>query len=336
MGLRTPAFRILAGDDDVTRAVQEHLVQLRLTITSDRASDTLEFELSDAVGRLAAPAAERELEVSVGYKDSGLVPMGVYFHSESEIQLAPRRLTVRATAADFRRRSSLKAPRRRSWDNVSLGDLVSAIAAKHGYIGRVHPSLAGVVIPHIDQTAESDLHLLRRLARQYDATTKAVGGHLVFQPRGRGRSAGTDRPLRTIDYAPGQRAEGERSVLSARYTVKGRPRYGSVVATYHDVAAGKLVHIREGSGSPTYQMREPFPDRPQAEAAAAARLSRLSRQTKELEMEVPGNPLLVSEAVVALDQWPTAEGSRWTVLRAEHSLSKGRGYITGVTAEPLK
>ena len=263
-------------------------------------------------------------------------PLGVYFHSESEIQLAPRRLTVRATAADFRRRSSLKAPKRRSWDNVSLGDLVRTIAAEHGYTGRVHPSLAGVMLPHIDQTAESDLHLLRRLARQYDAATKAVGGHLVFQPRGIGRSAATDRPLRTIEYAPGQRAAGERSVLSARYTVKGRPRYGAVVAAYHDVAAGRLIHIRVGTGSPTYQIREPFLDRAQAEVAATARLSRLSRQTKELDLEVPGNPLLVSEAVVALYQWPTPEGNRWTVLRAEHSLSKGRGYVTGVTAEPLE
>ncbi len=140
--------------------------------------------------------------------------MGLFFHSESEIQLAPRRLTVRATAADFRRRSSLKARKRRSWDNVSLGDLVRSIAAEHDYTGRVHPSLAGVIIPHIDQTAESDLHLLRRLARQYDATTKAAGGRLIFQPRGIGRSAGGDQPLKTIAYI--ERGEIE-PVLAATY-----------------------------------------------------------------------------------------------------------------------
>lgn len=336
MGLRTPAFKISAGGSDVTRIVQEHLVQLRLNSTSDRTSDTLELEISHTANRLSAPTAERELEISLGYKGSPLVPMGLYFHSESEIQLAPSRLTVRATAADFRRQSSLKAPKRRAWDSVALGDLVRTIATEHGYTGVVHPSLAGVVIAHIDQTAESDLHLLRRLARQYDATTKAANGRLVFEPRGIGRSAGADRALPVIEYAPGQRVDDERSVLSARYTVKGRPRYGAVVASYQDVDANRLVHIRAGGGSPTYQIREPLPDRPQAEAAAKARLTRLSRQTKELELQVPGNPLLVSEAVIALDQWPTAVGSRWTVLRAEHSLSKGRGYVTNVTAEPLQ
>lgn len=334
--MRTPAFRISAGGADVTRIVEQHLVRLRLSSTSDRTSDTLELEISDSNNRLAAPTTERELKVSLGYRDSRLVDMGVYFHSESEIQLAPARLIVRATAADFRSRSSLKAPKRRSWDDVALGSLVRAIAAEHGYTARVHSRLAGIVIPHIDQTAESDLHLLRRLARQYDATTKALAGHLIFEPRGIGRSAGTDQALPIVVYAPGQRAADGQSVLSARYTVKGRPRYSSVVATYQDVAAGKLAHVKAGGGEPTYQIREPFPDRPQAEDAARARLTRLSRQTEELELQVPGNPLLVSEAVIALEQWPSPEGSRWTVLRADHSLSKKRGYVTDVTAEPLQ
>ena len=336
MGLRTPAFKVEAGGRDVTRAVDERLVELRVTLTSDRASDTLELDLEDTAGELAIPTAERELRVSLGYRNSALVPMGVYYHDESERQLVPRRLTVRATAADFRRRSSLKAPKRRSFDDVTLGALVSTIAAEHGYTGRVAPDLAGIVIAHIDQTAESDLHLLRRLARQYDATTKAAGGYPIFAPRGRGRSAGTGQPLPTIEYAPGQPGDGATAVLSARYAVRGRPRYSAVVASYQDVATAELVHVRAGSGTPAYVTREPYPDRPQAEAAAAARLSRFARQTEEIEMSVPGNPALVSEVVLALRDWPQPGVSRWTVLRAEHALSKQRGYVTSVTAEPAE
>ena len=336
MGLRAPAFALQAGDGDVTRAVDERLVELRVTLSSDRASDTLELVLEDAAGELVIPAAERELRVSLGYRGAALVPMGVYFHDESERQLVPRRLTLRGTAADFRRRSSLKAPRRRSWDETSLGDLVSAIAGEHGYVGRVAPDLASIVVPHIDQTAESDLHLLRRLARQYDATAKAAGGNLVFGPRGSGRSAGTGQPLPTIEYAPGKTGAGAAAVISARYAVRGRPRYGAVVASYQDVPAAELVHVRVGSGTPAYVIREPYPDRPQAEAAAAARLSRFARQTEEVELSVAGNPALVSEVGLELRDWPHAGVSRWSVLRAEHVLSKQRGYITGVSAEPVE
>lgn len=337
MGLRTPAFRVEAGGADVTRLIEENLIALRVTLTSDRASDTLEIELSNADGRLAVPAAERELRVSLGYKGSPLVPMGVYYHDESEVQLSPRRLTIRATAADLRRRSTLKAPRRRAWDDVSLGDLVATIAAEHGYRASVAPELAGVVIAHVDQTAESDLHLLRRLARQYDATAKAVGGHLVFAPRGSGRSAASGQVMPVVEYVPADRAApADRRVLTARYTVKGRPRYGSVVTTYQDVQTAELVHVRAGEDAPVFEVREPYPDRPQALAAAQARLARYARQTRELEMSVSGNPVLASEAVLVLRGWPDPAGSRWTALRVGHAVSKQRGYVTNVTGEPFE
>lgn len=335
MGVRIPAFEVTAGGADVTRLVRDNLLNFRLTITSDRTSDTLEIELSDADARLALPTAEREMRVSLGYQDDGLIDMGVYFHDESELDLEPRRLVVRATAADFRRRSTLKAPKRRAWDNVSLGSLVATIAAEHGYRGAVPPSLSSIVIPHIDQTAESDLHLLRRLSRQYDATFKAVGGSLVFAPRGSGRTARTGQAMPTVRLAPAARRGGVRSVLSARYAVKGRPRYGAVVAAYQDVASASLVHVKAGTGTPVYEIREPLPDRAQAEAAATARLTRYARQTREVDLTVPGDPRLVSEVVLELEDWPEQGIGRWTILRADHNLSKGRGYTTRVTAEPI-
>ena len=335
MGLRAPAFEVSAGGVDVTRLIEQHLVDLRLTLTSDKTSDTLELVLADATDTLAIPAAERELRVSLGYRDAGLTPMGVYYHDESEVELPPRRLTLRATAEDLRRRSTLKAPKRRSWDDVSLGHLVRTVAAEHGYTAAVAPSLAGIVIAHVDQTSESDMHLLRRLSRQYDAVTKAVGGHLVFAPRGTGRSAGTGQLLPSVEYAPAERNAGERSVLSARLRVRGRPRYGAVVAAYQDVEGGALQHAQAGTGEPVYSIREPYPDRPQAEAAANARLSRFKRQAQELTMSVPGNPALVAEAVLVLSGWPDDTESRWTIQRAEHALSKRRGYVTNITAEPV-
>lgn len=184
-----------ASGSDVTGLIARHLAELRVTLTSDRASDTLEIDLSDDAHALAIPTSERELRVWLGYGGDGLTPMGVYYHDESEVQLAPRRLTVRATAADLRRRSTLKAPRRRAWDGVTIGELVGTIAALHGYAPAVASELAAIAIPHVDQTSESDLHMLRRLARQYDATVKAAGGRLVFMPRGRGRSAATMQSL---------------------------------------------------------------------------------------------------------------------------------------------
>ena len=322
-----PDYRLWAGGADVTEAVRAHLVDLRVTLTSDAASDSLSFTLDDVVGALARPAAERELRLSLGYAGAALVPMGVYYHSETDVDLAPRRLAVRATAADYRRLSGLKAPRTRAFDDVTLGSLVTTIASEHGYAAAVAPALAAQALPHVDQTAESDLSLLHRLARHYDATLKAAGGRLVLMPRGAGRSAVAGALLPVFVAAP-----GAGHVLSGRVSWRGRPRYESVVASWWDPAAARMMHVRAGSGSPAFVIREPRPDRDQAAADAAARLARLSRQTAALELAVVGDPTLVAEGRIATRGWGEGTDGQWTITRAEHVLTPA-GYTTSITAD---
>ncbi|XHF80608.1 hypothetical protein R3J30_02130 [Xylella fastidiosa subsp. multiplex] len=50
------------------------------------------------------------------------------------------------------------------------------MAAEHGMTWAISPSLTGVALPHIDQTEESDINVLLRLAQRYDAIAKPAGG----------------------------------------------------------------------------------------------------------------------------------------------------------------
>ena len=324
----TPAFQLYVEGGDVTDRVRRHLVEVRVTSTSDAASDSLQLTLSDAPGVLARPAAEREVRISLGYRETGLTPLGTYYHSETDVDLVPRRLVLRATAADFRRRSTLKAPRSRTWQATTLGQVVAAIAAAHGYTARVAPPLAGVAFEHIDQTAESDLHLLRRLARPHDATVKAAGGDLVMMPRGAARSAGSDTALPTWTVSP----EGG-TVLTGRVSWRGRPKYDSVVASYHDVRAGALIHVTAGSGAPAFVIREPRADRVQAEADAAARLARLQRRTATLEMSVVGDPALAAEGRIVTSGWGDGTDGTWSISRVVHILTARGAFQSQVSAE---
>uniref|UniRef100_UPI0035D021A0 late control protein n=1 Tax=Bartonella sp. MR110HLJHH TaxID=3243555 RepID=UPI0035D021A0 len=53
---------------------------------------------------------------------------------------------------------------------------------------KVDPSLAKIVVRHIDQTAESDMAFATRLAEDYDAVAKPVDGKLVLAKRGEGKA----------------------------------------------------------------------------------------------------------------------------------------------------
>ena len=133
------------------------------------------------------------------------------------------------------------------------------VAAALGYEARVDPSLADSPIAHIDQVAESDLHLLRRVVGQYyDATVKVVAGYLVVVRRGSARTAGTGVPLPvTIVPAP---PTGTSTSLTGRVTVRGRARYGSVRASYYNAETAAVEHLQAGDQKPTYVIRDPRPD----------------------------------------------------------------------------
>lgn len=330
----TPDFSVSASDADVTAHVRRYLVELRVVETLDRTSDHMELVLSDAAAELAVPSAGRVLAVSMGYVGR-LAPMGRYSHTETEIDLAPRVLRIRATAEDFRSRSTLKAPRTRSWDEVTLEDVVGQIAEEHGYVPAVGPGLSTEAIAHIDQTSESDLHLLRRLANHYGAVAKVADERLLFLPSGSQEPAsasGGAMPIATIPAPP----SGADSLVTVTGAIKrtDKSRYGAVRASYYDVDGGELAHVTAGTGSPSYDLRDPRPTRAQALADAKAKLASLTRQTRSLELTVPGDPDLSAGGQVATEGWGDGADDTWQITRVEHQLTAA-GYTTRLAAEGL-
>ena len=185
-----PRYRILAADQDVTARIADRLISLRVTLTSDSDSDSLSLTLDNRDHALPVLSHRTPLRIWLGYEAADHY-LGQYLRAEAVYDLVPARLTVRATAADFTGSSGLKAPRTRSWDDPALGALVRQIAAEYDYTGVCSPELADIQLEHVDQTEESDLHLLRRLARDHDATFKAAAAapaqaaHCPASPCGR-------------------------------------------------------------------------------------------------------------------------------------------------------
>lgn len=329
-----PDFALSAGGADVTDRIRPLLVELRVTESIDRTSDQVEITLADTAGDLAVPRSGRELKVSMGY-DGALAEMGTFAHTESQIDLAPRVVRIRGTAADFRADSALKAPRTRSWDEVTLGGVVSQIAGEHGYQAAVSESLASEAIAHIDQTAESDLHLVRRLAAHYGASAKAAGNRLVLVKSGEPApesASGSDMPNVRIQAPPA--SPDALPTITGRVTRTDKSRYGAVRASYNDVEAAELAHVLAGAGMPVYELRNPRPDRAQALADAKAKLASLTRQTRSLTLTVPGDPQLSAGGQVTTVGWGDGADDTWQITRVEHTL-KDDGYRTRVEAEGL-
>lgn len=320
----TPAFRIVIdGRQDITERVRDRLLSLTVTDEAGRESDAAEVVLDDRDGDIELPKRGVKMTVSLGWQGREETVQGAYVVDETELSGPPRKLAVRAKAADMR--AALKAQKTRSWDDVAIGDLVSAIAADHGLKARVGSALRSVRIPHLDQTEESDLHLLTRLGRDHDAVAKPAGEYLLFVPRGESASA-AGKPMPRIDVRP-------EHVRDWRVTLADRNRYESVKAHWHEPGTGSRRTETAGSGDPAKTLRRTHGSAAEAAEAARAELARLARGTARLTLAlVPGNPVAAAEGELRLAGFGDGIDGSWTCRTAVHRLDRG-GYSTRTEAE---
>ena len=320
----TPAFRIVVDEhQDVTAAIRERLLALRVSDEEGYRSDTVEIRLDDRGGVVELPRRGAELQVELGYEESGRVSMGRYTVDEVELSGPPATITIRAKAADMR--ATLKQRKTRSWHQISIGDLVATVAAEHGIEPRTAEDLRGIVLPHVDQTDESDLHLLTRLGEQYDAEGRFGNGRLAFVRRGTASSAtsGQVTPVRiareqTTDY---------------RVTLADRNRYRSVMAYWYDMETGQRTEVQAGDGEPVYALRDNYIDAATARAAANAKLDALNRATGTLSLTLkPGVPTVSAGSPLTLTGFREGVNGRWIATHVTHEINNS-GHSTTVEAE---
>ena len=320
----TPDFRITVdGGQDATESIRDRLLSLSVTDQAGQQSDSAEIRLDDRGGAIELPRKGSELGISLGYRGGDLTVTGRYTVDEVVLEGPPDALVIRARSADMR--SSLKAQKTRSWDDAILGGIVDKIASEHGLKSRVGSSLRSVRIPHLDQTEESDLHLLTRLARDYDAVAKPAAGTLLLVPAGEAASAGGSA-MPTVEVS---RSDCQRWRLS----LADRGQYRSVRASWRDATAAGSVTERAGAGAPEYVLRRLYPSSTEAREAARAKLAALARGTGRLEVTLaPGRPEVAAEATLQLKGFRVGLGGRWTCTSATHKIAGG-GYTTVARAE---
>ena len=323
MGLK-PEFRISANSVDITAAILANFVSMRITDEAGMQADTLEIVLADdPLAPIAIPPTGAELQVYLGY-DGAAQRMGLYVCDELELEGWPAQMTIRGRAAPYEEskggKSDLQTQKNRSWPkNTKLGDMAAKIAKEHKLKSKVSPSLASIQLPHFDQTEESDIHFLGRVAARYDAFVKPAGGTLVVMKRG---DAGLPNiPLLGMNCS------------SYRVTLARRDSPGTVVAWWHDKRQAKRQKVAVGEGEPTKQLRHSYPTEAAAKAAAQTELDRRKRGEVRLSVSMPGDPSLQPEAQLVTAGFRPGVDGTWWVRKVVHQLDKSGGFTSEVEAE---
>lgn len=324
-----PAFKLVANGIDITSTIKDRLVSLSLTDATGFDSDTLEITLADDKPLLPMrkPARGAELQLSLGY-GTALTNMGRFVVDEIDISGWPRTMTVRGRGAPFddskTGATNLQTQKSRSWPTNTIKAIVSKIASEHGLEPVVSQSLESTQVPHMDQTAESDVSFLVRLAKRYDAMVKPAGGKLAFLKRGEQKTAGGLAMARIVVDAA--------KLSSWSYSETSRDEGGTVVAFWHSKQQAKRQQVEVGSGEPTRQLRQWYTNEAAANAAAQAEFDKRSRSKATLSVSLPGDPTISAECTLAPSGLHSDVPAEWLITRVTHRLGSD-GYRCEVEAE---
>lgn len=318
----TPDFKVIAGGVNITPQIKDRLLGLTITDEAGTKADTVEITLDDRDGLIELPVPGARLLVFLGYRETGLVPMGLFTSDEVMVSSPPATLTIRAKAADLG--GSIKDQKTRSWDKTTIGEIVGKIAGEHDLTPKVSERFRAVRIEHIDQTDESDIGFLDRLGRDHDALVSVKGGALLFMGKGEGRTvSGQPIPPRPVI---------ESDTTTWTLTLTTREAYKSVSAIWQDTKGAKRQEVTAGSGTPVLKLRHIHKTEDEAKTAANAKLGEIARGNDTFEATFPGDPLIAAEGRILAAGFRAGVNGLWSIQSATHTLD-GAGFSTAISAE---
>ncbi|UZE07452.1 contractile injection system protein, VgrG/Pvc8 family [Pseudomonas corrugata] len=329
----TPAVEIYGAN---AALLNERLLSWTHVDAAGIESDQLTLVIS-LEGLEGLPSLGGKIGLRVGYLESGLVDKGEFVITRRTPTLFPLRLTLVAMAAPFSAADQTGFKQRRSVSHgpTTLGALFRELTARHGFSPRVAPELSLIKIGHIDQSNETDMGFLTRLAHRHDAVAKPINEWYVLARRGQAKSlSGKVLPQIKLSVTTNNRP-GDQAFISAVLDETARAKYQGCKTRWWDAAAGK-VQVEESGIAPFKILRQHFQSAEDARAAGEGEVRRLMREALKVAIECPGNPGLSAEGIVLLDPtWPNFMRGRWSIDKVTATGDREKSYRCKIDATCL-
>lgn len=342
---RVPAFGVLLGGKALS-VLDERIMSLEMTDNRGFEADELTITVDDSDGQIQLPPRGAELSASLGWRGEALVYKGVFIVDEVAHSGPPDTMTITARSADFRDEFNVK--REVSWHDVTVERVVSAIARRYNLKPIISESLMGLEIDHADQTQESDMSFLTRMAEMLGAIATVKNGSLLFILPGGGVSAsGEALPSFAITRSSGDRHS---------FRIADRDAYTGVRAYWLDLEFGKKKKVTvkkrkpekkkverssnregdylDGEDGNVYVLRKTYNNEIAAKRAAAAKWQQLKRGAAEFTLTLAyGRADLYPEMHGTVTGFKTdIDNQDWIIARASHSID-GNGFTTRLEFE---
>jgi len=299
-------------------------------------SDQLTLHI-DTTGQTGLPKEGAVLTWQEGYGDN-LMDKDLFKITRIVPKLFPPSVTIVATAAPFQvdDTTGFKERRTRTFENTTLAALFREVVTAHGFSPRVAKEFEQIQIDHLDQIDETDSAFLARFARERDAIAKPANDLYVLAKRGQIKTITGQAIPPVVIGLPAQNAPSNQNrFTNCQMDNPSRSRFNGVKANWTDNNTGQEATIEVGE-APFKKLRQTYQTPTDAIAASQSELTKLKRQGASVTLDLPGNPNLVAEGILTLnDTFPPEMKGNWSIDKVTARGDGKAGYRCNVVASEV-
>ncbi len=301
----TPTFKLLANDKDVSTHIQKNLITLNFKDEAGILSDEITLEVA---GEFKRPKYQDKLKLWLGYKESGLWYCGSFLVQSS--QRTQHSITITATGVDFS--GSLKEKRNRSWEKLSLKEIVEKIAKEH-QLG-FQSGFEEVKLLYLAQHNESDLAFLKRLSKENGAIFSIKNNKILFLRKKESEKL----PLAKVSLL---------EVESFSIKHSNKTIYHSAKAIWQDTKENKIKEVVVGNGTPQLRIESSFKSSSEAKLKAQAKLKNANSGSVSGNLTIYGSKIYAGGLLELSDAG--SDNGVYEITSVTHRLGAD-GFITDV------
>lgn len=340
-----PEFSVTAEGRDISKALRQCLQELTLTDNGGATGKADELQITLISETLPLPSNGARLQLGLGFNGQ-LEDKGWFVVSGVSSSGPPRKVVIYATAAPMnaqKQSGNVQSHKTRSWDNLTLGDIVKTVATDNGLIPKVADKLAAIAVSHVDQASESDANLLTRLARSHNAVSKPSGGYWLFLEQGAALTA-SGKTLADVTIVPREvsnwtYSEGQRGSTTGKPSTGGKEKKGKIGVNYYDEDTGQTKVAQTEHDGPDLENPYTQSHKAQADQQAKAKKTQAKRNEQRMNITAPCRPQhlpLTAEERVTTQGFGQREDRTWLIESMVYSLTSGGLSVAFSLATDIK
>ena len=307
----TPNFKLLANDKDITEKINKDTSKIEFQDEEGDVADQITLVIE---GTFKKPKYEDELKLWIGTQENGLFYCGLFSVQTSTYKDGSKTsMVITATSANFSK--NLKVKRNQSYENASIKKIMQIIASRHEL--EVASDFDDIYILHLEQTNESDLHFMKRLAAEYNALFAVKNNKIVFKHKIKDNKKSSSLPRFKLP----RDEDTDISIQNADKTL-----YYSCQAVWHDTKENKQQSVTVGDGEPIKLIKDSFESMADAKIKAEATLQKANAGIKVGTISNYGFELYAG-GILEVSGTPEDDGD-YSIKRASHILDENGWNVT--------